>query len=62
LTLAARRCPIPVIVCSADVLDVLRHAAELQRADCVALSKPFELDALLALVHGLIDRPNAVPA
>ncbi len=51
---------IPVIVCSADSHQ-LRDKHEMLRAqNCEPLEKPFDLDALLALVRRLVGPPGPV--
>jgi CheY-like chemotaxis protein len=49
---------IPVIVCSADSVALQSKEAALAEQNCLALEKPFDLDALLSLVHQLIGRPS----
>lgn len=41
---------IPVIVCSADTLQIREKADHLRRHNAVSLEKPFDLDELLELV------------
>jgi CheY-like chemotaxis protein len=40
----------PVIVCSADALQLREKAPRLRELNCVTLEKPFDLDELLRLV------------
>jgi DNA-binding response OmpR family regulator len=56
LTLDPRTSTIPVIVCSAAIRELQAHAAELERYGIDALSKPFDLDALLEKVAEALAR------
>jgi CheY-like chemotaxis protein len=49
--------PIPVIVCSADVVFLRAKAARLAALGCAVLEKPFDLDGLLALVAAGVGPP-----
>ncbi len=53
---------LPLLICSADIAGMERHASFLQEQRVQALSKPFDLDQLLILVRRLIvpfDASNA---
>jgi DNA-binding response OmpR family regulator len=56
LTLDPATRPIPVIVCSAAVNSLHEHDALLQQYDCEVLTKPFDLDVLLAKVKSALAR------
>lgn len=45
----------PVIICSADLEQLRRHAAQCTERRCVLLPKPFDVEELLALLHQLTD-------
>lgn len=52
---------LPVIVCTADHAIVQQHAGLLDQLDVTVQRKPFNLDELLALVHGLLQRGPTAP-
>jgi two-component system NtrC family sensor kinase len=49
---------IPVIVCSADTIQLQTKQEMLRAQGCEMLEKPFDLDALLKLVDQLIGPPS----
>lgn len=49
----------PVIICSADQPFLRDHATYLRSRNALAIAKPFDLDALLALVQSALD--SALP-
>jgi CheY-like chemotaxis protein len=63
LTLDPQTRPIPLIVCSAAVRSLQEHQALLDRYGVRALPKPFDLDALLEAVTGMLGdrRPGHSP-
>lgn len=48
----------PIIVCSADLLQLQDRAVYLKSKGCEILPKPFDLDDLLALLHRLVGEPR----
>lgn len=48
----------PIVVCSADVVQLREHAAFLESKGCAILAKPFDLDDLLSLLERLVGRPE----
>jgi CheY-like chemotaxis protein len=56
LTLDPRTRPIPLLVCSAAVRSLQEHQTLLDRYGVRALPKPFDLDALLDAVEGMLGR------
>jgi len=50
LTLDSQTAPIPVIVCSAAILDLRAHEGLLKKYGIAVLPKPFSVDALYAQV------------
>jgi len=55
LTLDPATRPIPVIVCTAALRSLQDHEQLLRQYGVYSLPKPFDLDALLALVQGALD-------
>jgi DNA-binding NtrC family response regulator len=51
----ARLCETPVIVCMADPRVVQRCADDLQGLGCSVLTKPFDINALLALLRQVVE-------
>lgn len=49
---------IPVIVCSADTVQLHKKRQLLEDQRCQILEKPFDLDALVAMVNRLIGPPE----
>ncbi len=50
------RC-LPIIVCSADVLELRAKAPRLRELNCATLEKPFDLDELLRLIAVAVGAP-----
>lgn len=53
---------LPLLICSADVAGIARHAPFLQKQHVTPLNKPFDLDRLLSLIRQLIAPSNASDA
>jgi DNA-binding response OmpR family regulator len=52
----------PVLVCSADLSALLKHAGDLERQACTMLAKPFDVDDLLVLLRQLLHGAPSPPA
>jgi CheY-like chemotaxis protein len=61
LTLDPQTRPIPLIACSAAVRSLQEHQPLLDRYGVRALPKPFDLDALLEAVTGMLGRGRSGP-
>jgi CheY-like chemotaxis protein len=58
LTLDPETAPIPTIVCSAAIQSLHEHQDLLSKYGIHALPKPFDLETLLEVVHGMLaERP-----
>jgi len=51
---------VPVLICSANAEYLYTHRADLAALGCTTLAKPFNLDAMLALVHDTMMHPPGV--